>query len=202
MEKKLIEPKKNQCSLADADLRCTLIASFMAIEICLKAVMFFLGISIIYDYATTKCIEKSASDKFFYNTFDIIGLLNILFSVGLVCLKYPFQGKMFACTNIMFSFMLLVDLACEVAFFKVIHCFNQTQTSVIIVRVVLVFLLVLTQYVNLFISCYTVRKENTKYMIAHVICVVLFAVALISFVVLNIIILTKLSSMKYTVPNK
>ena len=190
MEGLLIEPEREKTGffLNNPNLRNNTTASLMILEFCIKFLLFGLGTKAFDDASSTHIKRAAADDLCYYKEFFMLGLFSILFT----CVKYPFNGKMFGVTDFFFACQLIMDAFAEVAFFLALPYFSHVSNGFIVARVVLVVWYMLTQYANLLISCRTVNTEYAKYLIAHVICCVLFALTTFGLLVLNLVILVKL----------
>ena len=119
------------------------------------------------------------------------GVFNLILSVPGTWLKYPFSGELILFTNLASAIFAALDVGTEVMIYRELAFFNKETGSMVTARSILVFLYVITVYASLLLSCYTVFKEFADCLIIHVTCCVLFAVAISSMFVLNILVLTR-----------
>ena len=190
MDLHLIEPEANKPFLANPDQRNKLVGAFMAFEFVMKVTAYGLGLH-IFEIGSDIDMYDNNEQALNFRVFIILGTWNAVFGL-LACLKYPFDGKKFYVNDIFFAVQLVADLFCEVAFYKDLSYFSHAFNGFILARAIIVILYVVAEHINLLISCYTVYTEYAKYIMVHVCCCILFALASGSMLVLNIIILDKI----------
>ena len=176
------------------DLRMAVSISLVVLELCIKIVLYVLAMIVMNGDSSFNCDIIDQLNNF--TIVFILGLFNVAFSAFcLMFCKYPLDGETIGLSHVTFVCLFIMDLVCEVSFFQCFYCFYAWTKAIIMARAVLVIVFVLVQYVNLVISCYTVRKHSYTLLTKHIVYCIVFAVALLSFIVLNSIILTKLRSM-------
>ena len=171
--------------------------ALMILEFTLKIAIWALGTKIFESHAANTSVGHFNSEWRRRLDFDLLGIFNIMFSLGFTWLKYPFVGEIVFLNDFICACFATLDIFAELTVYRELACFNQDSGSIVATRSILVGLYVITVYANLILSCYTLLKLNAKYLRLHLTFCVLIAAAIGSMLVLNLQVLARETPLAY-----